>query len=104
MTKLAMIITSTAQSGRRDQLFELYQEHLAPRAEANDNQEVVVWCDDAQDPDRFHLFEVYADTESFQANAGSEFFANYMAAAGPLLAAEPVVHMASPRWATGISV
>ena len=102
MTKLAMIISSTAKPGKRDELYELYQQHLAPRAEANPNQEVVVWCEDQQDDDAFHLFEIYADPESFQANAGSEFFATYMAVAGPLLAGEPEVRMVTPRWSTGV--
>lgn len=97
-----MIITSTAQPGKREALFDLYQEHLAPRAAANENQEVVVWSEDQQDDNVFHLFELYRDAESFQANAGSEFFATYMEAAMPLLAGEPDVRLVNPRWATGV--
>ena len=32
MDKLAMIITSTAAPGKRDELYDLYRQHLAPRA------------------------------------------------------------------------
>lgn len=102
MTKLAMFITSTAQPGKRDELYDLYQQHLAPRAEANPRQEVVVWCEDQQDPDVFHLFEIYSDADTFNANAGSEFFAAYMEEAGPLLAAEPRVQLITPRWSMGV--
>lgn len=102
MTRLAMIIRSTAQPGKRDELYELYQQHLAPRAEANEAQEVVVWCADQQDPDVFVLFELYRDAEALGVNAGAEWFAEYMQAAMPLLAGEPQVTMASPRWSTGI--
>ena len=55
MGNVAMIIKSTAAPGKRDELFELYREHLAPRAEAL-----------------------------------------------PLLAGEPEVIMAEPRWSTGL--
>ena len=102
MSKLAMIITSRAQPGKRDTLYDLYREHLAPRAEANDDQEVVVWCEDNEDADTFHLFEIYRTVEAFQANAGSDFFATYMATAGPLLAGQPEVRMVTPRWTTGL--
>ena len=102
MSKLAMIIRSTAQPGKRDELYELYQQHLAPRAEANDAQEVVVWCADQQDPDVFVLFEIYRDAEALGANAGAEWFAEYMQSAMPLLAGEPQVTMAAPMWSSGV--
>lgn len=102
MTRLAMIIKSTAQPGKRDELFALYREQLAPRAEANDAQEVVVWCADQQDPDVFILFELYRDAEAMGANAGADWFASYMQAAMPLLANEPQVTMATPMWSTGV--
>ena len=102
MSRLAMIIRSTAQPGKRDELFALYQEQLAPRAEANEAQEVVVWCADQQDPDVFVLFELSRDAEALGANAGADWFAAYMAAAMPLLAGEPQVTMAAPMWSTGV--
>ena len=98
-----MIISGQARPGHRDELFELYAEHLAPRAEANEQQEVVVWCADQQDPDRFHLFEIYADPAALGANAQADWFAAYMRAAMPLLAGEPEVTMAEPRWSTGLA-
>lgn len=97
-----MVITSVAAPGKRDELFDLYREHLAPRAETNDAQEVVVWCADQQDPDRFVLFEIYRDGAALGANAGADWFAAYMQQAMPLLAAEPTVVMASPLWSTGV--
>ena len=42
MDNVAMIITSTATPGKRDELYELYRQHLAPRAEENEAQQVVV--------------------------------------------------------------
>ena len=101
MTKIAMIITSTAAPGKRDELFDLYCEDLAPRAENNPGQELVVWCADQQNADVFHLCEIYADGETLGANAQAPWFADYMAKAMPLLAGEPAVSMAEPRWSKG---
>jgi len=102
MTKAAMIIKSRAAEGRRGDLEALYQKHLAPRAAANPDQEVVVWCDDAHDPDVFYLFEIYSSERAIAANAQTPWFGEYMAAAGPMLAGSPEVTMAKPRWTTGI--
>lgn len=97
-----MFITSRAAPGKRDELYALYQDHLAPRAEANPAQEVVVWCADQQDEDVFVLFEIYGDAGALGENAKSDWFADYMAAAMPLLAGEPQVVMATPKWSTGL--
>ena len=102
MPKLAILINSRTQPGKRPEVFAAYRQHMAPRAEENEAQEVVVWCDDATDPDSFFLFEIYANEADFQANAQAPWFAEYMAAVGPLLAEEPSVTMASPTWATGL--
>ncbi len=97
-----MVIKTKTQPGKRNEVAALYRQHMAPRAEANDAQEVVVWCDDSHDPDSFFLFEIYSSQEAMGANAQAPWFAEYMAAAGPLLAAEPEVTMAVPVWSTGL--
>lgn len=102
MGELALIVKTKAQAGKRDELFDLYREMLAPRAEENDAQEVVVWSADQHDPDTFYLFEIYRDGEAMGANAAAPWFADYMAKAGPLLGGEPEVGMATPRWSKGI--
>jgi len=102
MDKVAMIIKTTAVPGKRDELFNLYEKHLGPRAESNEAQEVVVWCADQQDPDVFVLFEIYRDADALGANAGADWFGAYMAEAMPLLAGEPEVIMAEPRWNKGL--
>ncbi len=102
MGSLALVIRSTAQPGKRDEIYTAYQDLMAPRAVENEAQEVVVWCDDVADPDRFTLFEIYRDQEAFGANAQAPWFADYMARVGPLLAGEPEVTMATPQWSTGL--
>jgi quinol monooxygenase YgiN len=102
MGEIAMIVTTDTQPGKRGEVYELYRELMTPRAEVNDSQEVVVWCDDQQNPDRFHLFEIYSDASALGANASAPWFAEYMVKAGPLLAGEPTVAMAVPAWSKGI--
>jgi quinol monooxygenase YgiN len=102
MGELAMVIRTRTRPGKRDEVFRLYRELLVPRAEQNETQEVIVWCADQHDPDAFILFEIYRDQAALGTNAQSDWFADYMARVGPLLAAEPDVVMATPRWAKGV--
>ncbi|HEX6287173.1 MAG TPA: antibiotic biosynthesis monooxygenase [Acidimicrobiia bacterium] len=102
MGQLALIVTSTAKDGRRDEIRELYEEIMAPRATENDSQEVVVWCADQHDPNTFYLFEIYSDPAAMGANAQAGWFGEYMARVGPLLAGEPKVAMATPMWTKGV--
>ncbi len=96
MGKLALLVKTRTQPGRRDQVRALFQEHLAPRAEANPAQEIVIWCDDEHDPDVFYLFEVYHDRKAFEANSQAPWAADYMKKAMPLLAGQPEVGFATP--------
>ena len=102
MGEVAMVVKSKAQPDKRDEVYELYRRLLAPRAEANDGQEVVVWCADQHDPDAFYLFEIYRDAETMGANAQAPWFGEYMSAVAPLLAGEPEVSMGTPLWSKGL--
>jgi quinol monooxygenase YgiN len=70
MSKLALIVKTRTKPGARDQLRDLYLEHLAPRTEASQDQEAVVLCFDGQDPDVLYLFEVYRDQDALQQPPG----------------------------------
>ena len=104
MSKLALVIKTTCQPGKRDQVRTLWEKHLKPGAIANDAQEVYFYCHDDQDENVLYLFEIYSDREAFGQAAQSPAFAGYMQEVGPLLAGEPQVGMATPLWAKGASI
>ena len=96
--KRAVLVRGRCQQGQRERVREAFERHLAPRAQSNAAQQIVVWCADQADPDVFHLFEVYADEAAMDANARSEWFAIYMQEVAPLLAGQPEVSLAYPEW------
>lgn len=106
MSKLAMIVKTKTQVGKRAEVLQLFEKHLAERAKANNSQEIVVWCADDNDADTFYLFEIYSNRQAFQANAQAAFqagwFQQYMQEVQPLLTEQPNVVMATPLWAKGI--
>jgi quinol monooxygenase YgiN len=104
VTKTALILTVRTLAGKRDALRALWEEHLRPRAEVNPAQELYLYCYDADDPDTIHIVEVYGDAAEMGRNASAPWFADYMRAAGPLLAGPPSIHTAEPVWAKGYAV
>jgi quinol monooxygenase YgiN len=93
-----------ARSGRREELLGLFEEHLAPRAERNRAQRLVVWSADDDDGDAFELFEIYDDPAAARANAAEPWFAAYLEAAMPLLDGPPAVSTGTPRWVKGVNL
>ncbi len=104
MSKVAMIIKTKTQPGQRQTVRQLYVEILGPRAEENAAQELIIWCDDASDPDTFYLFEIYRDSASQQENGQSSWFSDYLKKTQPYLAGWPEVLTATPQWAKGFSL
>ncbi len=97
--RLALFVKTRTMPGKRDQVRGLFQKHLAPKAEANPAQEIVIWCDDEHDPDVFHFFEIYNDRKAFEASSQAPWAAEYMKEVMPLLQGQPEVGFATPRWA-----
>lgn len=104
MPKIAVLVKTKTQPGKRDEVRRLWDEHLRPRVGANDAQEVYFFCEDTRDDDTFYLFEVYSNPDAMGENAGSEWFAQYLQAVGPLLAGQGEVGVATPVWAKGVQI
>lgn len=102
MEEVLLVIKGKAQSGKRGQIKAAFEEHLAPRAEANDAQSLVVWAEDQSDGDTFFLIEVYRNKTALDQNSQAPWFSEYMQATGPLLDGQPEFSMATPVWSKGL--
>ncbi|HON76373.1 MAG TPA: hypothetical protein PKZ38_11595 [Dermatophilaceae bacterium] len=104
MSKVAMIVRSKAQPGKREEIRLAYEQRLAPRAEDNEAQELVLWAADEHDADAFYLVEVYRDRPAMEENGRAPWFFEYLGVVGPLLDGQPEVMTATPTWAKGIAL
>ncbi len=104
MSKVALIVKTKTQPGKREAVRQLYEEILGPRAQANAAQELVIWCADDADSDTFYLFEVYQDRDSQQENGQAPWFFEYLQKVQPLLAGMPEVMTGTPEWAKGMKI
>ena len=103
MSQVALIVKTKTQPGKRDQMRRMFEQHLGPRAQANDSQTVVVWCDDDNDPDLFYLFELYSDRAAWQVNALAPWAAEYFELVQPLVTSSEMLS-GTPLWAKGINL
>lgn len=101
MSHVMMTIEGRTLPGKRDEVYALFEAHLAPRATAEDGQQLVVWAASEADADEFQLVEIYSDPAVLERNATAEWFWAYMSEVGPLLDGEPRVTTSTPRWAKG---
>lgn len=104
MSKLAMIIKTKTQPGKRAEVRALWDEYLKGPLLENDEQELYLFCEDNQDEDTFVLVELYASEAALGKNAQAKFFADYMQKVGPLLAGQPEISMTTPVWAKNVEV
>ena len=103
MAKLVLIVKTKTQPGKRDEVYRLFQKHLAARVDATAALQVFVWCADETDADTFYIFEIYGDRAVQQTNAGDPAYHTYLQEAQPLLASGPEVVTATPVWGKGVA-
>lgn len=103
MSKVAMVIKTKTLPGMRDKVRQLFEAQLGPRAQSNEAQQLVIWCNDDKDADVFYLFEIYRDFTAVQANAQTSWAAEYFAQVGPLIASSEYAS-ATPMWAKGFAI
>jgi quinol monooxygenase YgiN len=101
---VVLTLRGRTKAGKREDLFTLFETHLAPRAEKNGSQPLVVWAADRDDADRFSLIEIYDDAAAAMANAEARWFADYVRASIPLLDGVPEMTTGTPKWVKGVNL
>ena len=104
MNKLALFVKVKAKPGKRNQVWQLWQEHVKPHVQDTDNLEVCCYCFDADDKDTIVFFEIFSDRADFKKANQSEWFARYQELVKPYLAAPSELVFAEPIWAKGVTV
>ena len=104
MPKLALIVKTRTQPGKRDDVYRLFEKYLASRVQGTDALEVFVWCADKTDADTFYIFEIYADRTVQQVNAQDPAYLAYLQEAQPLLANPPEIMTATPVWVKNVQL
>ncbi len=104
MKKLALFVKVKAKPGSRELVWQLWQKHVKPHVEEADGIEINCYCYDAEDEDIICFFELFTDRADFDAACQSGWYAEYLNAVKPYLAAPSEVIFADPIWAKGMRI
>ena len=94
----AVFLTHRTLPGRRGEVRDVWQQHMAPAIAANPDHVSYYYCFDPDDEDVIRVFQLYRS-----AAAASEFLRHpnylaYLAAVEPLLDGPSEVRRATPQW------
>lgn len=101
MKPYALSIKHKALPGKRDEVWKVWEKHMAPAIAANPGHTDYFYCFDNADPDSIHAFQQYRSQEASQEFLKTESYAAYLKESEPLLAGPPHVTVLIPKWSKG---
>jgi quinol monooxygenase YgiN len=97
----AVLIKHKTLPGKRDEVFAVWKEHMAPAIAANPGHLSYFYCFDNSDPDSIHAFQQYASVEASQDFLKTDTYAAYLKNVEPLLSGPPHITALTPMWSKG---
>ncbi len=98
---MALIIRHKTLPGKRDEVFKVWTEHMAPAIAANPGHISYFYCFDNGDPDSIYAFQQYVSAEASQEFLKTDNYAAYLKSVEPLLSGPPQVTSLTPMWSKG---
>ena len=98
MMPFALIIKHITQPGKRDEVRNVWQKHMAPAISANPGHTAYFYCFDNTEPDSIFAFQQYVNSEASQEFLQTSSYAAYLKEVEPLLAGPPQVTALTPIW------
>jgi len=99
---LALFVKLRIQPGKREEVKNLWEEHVKPHSESESAVRVSCYCYAAEDENTIWLFELLSSPSALKETMQSEWFATYQNAIGPLLTVPPEITTATPVWIKGL--
>lgn len=94
----ALLIRHKTKPGRRAEVNDIWQRHMAPAIMSNPAHTAYFYCLDTTDPDSIVAFQQYVSVEASEAFLRTSSYAAYLKAVEPLLAGPPQITALTPVW------
>ena len=98
MNKTALFVRHKALPGHREELQQIWERYVKPRAEANPGHEAYFFCLDEADPDVVCVFQLYSSEAALEAFLQGDWYPGYLAEVSQVVAAPPELTRAAPAW------
>ena len=101
MTALALFIKHKTLPGRREEVRNIWERHMAPAIASNPGHIAYFYCFDNADPDAICAFQQYSSVEASKDFLQASSYVAYLKDVEPLLAGPPEVTALTPIWSKG---
>ena len=98
MAQIALIIKHQTLPGRRDEVRQVWERHMATAITANSEHLAYFYCFDNSDADAIYAFQHYASVEASEEFLKTESYLAYLTDVEPLLAKPAEVTLLTPVW------
>lgn len=98
MSSFAVIIKHKTQAGKRDEVRQVWEKHMAPAITANPGYLAYFYCFDNADPDVICAFQQYSSVEASQEFLKTASYAAYLEEVESLLSGPLQVTALTPMW------
>ena len=103
MSQIALFVKHKTLPGKRDEVREVWERHMAPTIAANPGHSAYFYCFDNSDADSICAFQLYASSQAAEDFLKTPSYAAYLKAVEPLLSGPPHVTPLTPIWTKGTS-
>lgn len=101
MNSFAIIIKHKTQAGKRDEVRNVWEKHMAPAISANPGHLAYFYCFDNADPDSILAFQQYVSAEAAHDFLKTDSYAAYLRDVELLLSGPPQITTLTPKWSKG---
>ena len=98
MTPFALMIKHRTRPGKRDEVRNVWERHMASAITANAGHAAYFYCFDNTEPDSIWAFQQYVSIEASLEFLQTSSYAAYLKEVEPLLAGPPRVTALTPVW------
>lgn len=98
MQQRALFVRHRAKPGMRNQMQDIWQTYVKPRAEANPDHLAYFFCLDAEDADVVSVFQLFRSAQAVKEFMAGDWYPEYLAKVGEVVAEAPTILEAIPAW------
>jgi len=98
---IALFIRHQALPGKRDEVRQVWEKFVKPRANANPAHQAYFYCYDESDADVIMVYQQYPDATSASEFMKGSWYSDYLNEVGQFIAMPPHVTTAKVIWAKG---
>ncbi len=98
MEKIALFVRHKSKLGQRENVRDVWERYVKPRAQSNPNHEAYYFCYDESDEDVISVFQLFSNKQAVDSFMKGEWYAEYLKEVSEYILEAPQLITAVPQW------